>query len=725
MKRLLLLSIFIAIFSTSFSQLSWGTKIGQTYFDLHSNKSTGNRLVRTADGSMSATWISHWDFLTVDNLSKPGVMGFGYNHFDVSSGAWVYGQDGECWEEAFGCATQNTGWPEIINLESANGNGNKELVISHTPLMMTERQDVGVGNWDATTDLSIETDFGMGDWDGFFPRSVASGQYIHLVTKSNAQGGFFDFPSLIYFRSDDGGATWSSPYEFDVADSVINQLITPVYSYDSIGVYLTSQIDTSWMDTVLSGSFSLGSTTYNSDAYFEEDTIFLTGNQDTMIVIISDTLTNVDTIAIRLWSTYDSVSITIYDTIVGADTTYNTIQEKLVETVDADGYAIHANGASVAVTFGGGIDNDWVLFKSDDNGDNWNRTWVKDNHNLTTVGTSVSGDDIKFTNNASFDVIIDDAGTAHVFASTSITDGQFIYEDVQLYKDLGGGIMYWKEGMATEPKVVATPDYSEDGDDSNYSIPGSAYYGFFFAGWPSASFDTQGNLFLIYSAIQEGTEYINPTTGDTVGYMDLYLTFSIDNGGTWGNGMYDWCGNYIEGQSNIAEDAYGVYGGTPIEDDLYPSTVPKVESDGLLHFTWQGDYNQPGLTLYDATHPNDVLNYIQYSAIDVSGFMQRPANGDGAMSRSEGIDCTGMKEEKNQLRLNISPNPSTSFVIIEVSSIIESVSVMDVLGKEVYKLNDIKSKTLRIKTSDLIEGIYLVKVESEIGIATQKLVISR
>ena len=72
MKRLLLLGLSFGIVATSWSQggLSWGTKIGQTYYDLHSNSTTGNRLVRNEDGTMSATWIEHWDILQTDNNPK-------------------------------------------------------------------------------------------------------------------------------------------------------------------------------------------------------------------------------------------------------------------------------------------------------------------------------------------------------------------------------------------------------------------------------------------------------------------------------------------------------------------------------------------------------------------------------------------------------------------------------------------------------------------------------
>ena len=62
--------------------------------------------------------------------------------------------------------------------------------------------------------------------------------------------------------------------------------------------------------------------------------------------------------------------------------TNDTTVYNLVDQVGADGYQIVANGANVAITFGAGPGNDWLLFKSTDNGTTWNRTLIKDNHNL-------------------------------------------------------------------------------------------------------------------------------------------------------------------------------------------------------------------------------------------------------------------------------------------------------------------------------------------------------
>ena len=726
MKKLLLLGFSMSLSMSMMAQignssLSYGTQIGQTYYDLQSNSATGNRLVRNSDGSLSATWIEHWDFLTVDNEPKPGVRGFGYNHFDPSqSNKWLYEMDGECWEESFGCASQYVGWPEMINLENANGEGNTEMVINHTPLKVTKRSDKGYGSWSQTGEMGIEKDMGEGDWEGTWPRAVVSGNYIHLLITSTDQGGFFDGTGVenpcVYMRSDDGGVTWSDPMSFDVKDDVVQEVITPTVNYDSIGAYMNPQIDSIWSDSVFTGNFMIGGVTFNADAYFDTDTITLTGSQDTIVIITSDTLNSTDTIATRLWTTVDSVSITMYDTIIGADTTYDTVEVNRVNNVGGDAYAIHANGANVAVTFGDGNvggPNDWVLFKSTDNGDNWERTWVRDNHAIAPIDTSAAGSPILFTNNSNFDIFIDDEGTVHLFAGMTMGDEEgFVYNDPDLYKDLDGGILYWKEGMV-DAITVGTPNYLEDenGDDTKYNITGSAFYGHFFAGWPAASYDQKGNIYLIYSAVQEETEFINPTSGDTVGYNDLYMVFSVDNGDTWCR---------TDDPINIAEDVYGIQGGTPIEDDLYPISVPKVEADGKMHFVWQADYSYPGLALRSQNwpHPNDNVNYINYSYLNMSNMNTCADVPAGPINTIEDLI-------NQTINFSLAPNPANDIITVSADINISKVTITNVFGQTVKMETGNNIKTYTVNISDLSSGVYVVKAETKEGIATQKLDVVR
>src|SRR5688572_28407441 len=99
MKKPLLLTLFAAglvaaIQTDSLAQAipaSWGTMIGQTTYDLQSNGSSGNRLYRHSDGSLSAVWTEQ---CTVSGATWP-QRGIGYNYRDAL-GNWINGADGTC-----------------------------------------------------------------------------------------------------------------------------------------------------------------------------------------------------------------------------------------------------------------------------------------------------------------------------------------------------------------------------------------------------------------------------------------------------------------------------------------------------------------------------------------------------------------------------------------------------------------------------------------------------
>ena len=480
MKRLLLLGTSFVIAISSFSQgggLSWGTKIGQTYYDLHSNSSVADRLIRNNDGSMSATWTEHWDFLSLTN-DPTGIRGFGYNHFDPASG-WVHGQDGECWQADNGCASAYNGWSEIINIPGATGD--KEMVFTHfrgqsvIGMSKTSRSTIGTGSWNNTITLGIDSVFDLttNTWDlgGTWPRTVSSGNYIHMISCF-------------------AGDAVATPV-VDAVDSVQNP----------IRYYRSSDAGQTWDMT-------------NIVLPFDNDDILQVGG---------------------------------------------------------DAYAMHVNGSTVAITVGGGWDNDWLLLKSTDNGSTWTKTTIRDNHDLDTAVTGTGGGVGGITNVDNFDVVVDDAGKVHCFSGMGFAsnNGGIFQVDASDYKDGGPGwqeslgILYWSEGM-TEAKVVAYPDYGYDGDTADYSVVGSEFYGFVYQGWPSASFDASGNIYLLYSAAVEGTEFINTAESDTIAYYDIYMTYSLDNGATWCR---------TKDPINVAEDVYGQLGATPTQDDLFPSSV--------------------------------------------------------------------------------------------------------------------------------------------------------
>ncbi|MFM7176686.1 MAG: T9SS type A sorting domain-containing protein [Bacteroidota bacterium] len=157
------------------------TVIGQTTYDLQSNYgSVGNRVHRSADGSISVVWTKG------DTPTAYPDRGMGYNYWNGSS----WGPIPTARQEAY-----RTGWPNI----GVTGTGG-EAVVNHgtNPTNLHTRPTKGSGAW---------TSGALGTTTVTWPRmdvGGANGNSIHVIGNPNAAP-FYNF----YSRSTDGGATWS------------------------------------------------------------------------------------------------------------------------------------------------------------------------------------------------------------------------------------------------------------------------------------------------------------------------------------------------------------------------------------------------------------------------------------------------------------------------------------------------------------------------------------
>lgn len=79
-------------------------------------------------------------------------------------------------------------------------------------------------------------------------------------------------------------------------------------------------------------------------------------------------------------------------------------------------------------------------------------------------------------------------------------------------------------------------------------------------------------------------------------------------------------------------------------------------------------------------------------------------------------DCTASVTDPSLLNFLIYPNPSTDYINIDCSSL-ESVSVYDILGKEL-----IKDSSNRINVSSLLNGVYFIKVSDGINSSTKQFI---
>lgn len=175
------------------------TVLGNTYYDLQSNSSVGDRIVVNADGSIAACWT----FEGVADGGAYGNRGTGYAYYNGS--AWTTIAPTTRVENG------RVGWGNIVNTRSG-----KEYILSHngtaSKLHMASRATKGTGAWSNST--SFISNASGGNW---WPRMVTSspngGDTIYTISISYpvASGGSLYNGldgALLFSRSTDGGTTW-------------------------------------------------------------------------------------------------------------------------------------------------------------------------------------------------------------------------------------------------------------------------------------------------------------------------------------------------------------------------------------------------------------------------------------------------------------------------------------------------------------------------------------
>ena len=205
-------------------------RIGTTTYDLQSNASVDNRLIRHSNGTISATWTMSAQF-----ASAYSDRGTGYNFHDGSS----WGPDPTSRLES-----SRGGWPSVL----ATGSG-KEIAITHNTdngyLLMTHRPSVGAGTW--TEQIISSMDSNGVYTDIIWNRAVIGGsnnETIHMVgviAPTGLGGAIWNGldGALVYYRSQDGGDTW------DIQDMQLPTLDTSKYNgFDGDGYAIAAQGET-------------------------------------------------------------------------------------------------------------------------------------------------------------------------------------------------------------------------------------------------------------------------------------------------------------------------------------------------------------------------------------------------------------------------------------------------------------------------------------------------
>lgn len=299
----------------------------------------------------------------------------------------------------------------------------------------------------------------------------------------------------------------------------------------------------------------------------------------------------------------------IVDAIIpGLDSAFTT-------SSSPDGYYIDARGETIAI----GVFNDFddvLVFKSEDNGSTWTKFIVNDFPLFKYVADQgYTIDDLPpyneeqpdtlaiLTSDNSGTVLIDNDGMVHAFygrmyvADTELTDGNTSY-----YPGTNG-LAYWNESFGEDSTrtITGALDLNADNTLNITAITNIATYFYSLSSMPSAAIDAQGNLYVTYSAVMEGEEFIDPA--DNQHYRHVYVMASPDGGETW-LPPFDVNVPEIAIEPDLANFIEGVF-----------PTLARNANNNKAHLIYMQDY-QPGLAVRGDSDAASE-NYINYIGVDI------------------------------------------------------------------------------------------------------------
>jgi hypothetical protein len=379
-----------------------------------------------------------------------------------------------------------------------------------------------------------------------------------------------------------------------------------------------------------------------------------------------------------------------------------------------DNYAIDVKDNMVAVVIGG-MGEDVALYKSTDGGDNFTRIVVEafefspwNGKKLVPTATPAA------TSDGSYDVLIGNDNKIHVFFGRSFVADADTTADGYNFFPATTALMHWTEGWDSVNRCGGAIDYDQSGTleitnetfafpDAQGNLPANVssatrYGSTSLVSFPSSSMDANGNLYVVFSAPDEGS--LSPFNAN---YRDLYVSVSTDGGISW------------KPQQNITGAARAS------KENVFASVAKRA--DNFLHLIYQED-DLPGTNLQNNgtsnTHPNDEQKII-YKAIPVADIL-------GGLVK----DPTSVQKVSNDPKIFFvsqnQPNPFSS----ETNAIIYmrdgsdlTLQVSDITGKVIKTENlgyhSAGNHSVSINADGLTSGIYLYTLSSTQYSITKKM----
>jgi hypothetical protein len=161
----------------------------------------------------------------------------------------------------------------------------------------------------------------------------------------------------------------------------------------------------------------------------------------------------------------------------------------------------------------------------------------------------------------------------------------------------------------------------------------------------------------------------------------------------------------IAGENEVCDGQVEIYTAEETEDNTYTWTVS-------------------GGTITDGQGTSTVtINWGEAGAGTINLDEETPNGCSGAAAEFMVTieECTGIGENEVGM-ISMNPNPAKDFVTIKAERAIKSVMVMSLTGEKVVE-SMANGNTASINTSALSPGLYLVRIETEAGVASRRLII--
>ena len=226
----------------------------------------------------------------------------------------------------------------------------------------------------------------------------------------------------------------------------------------------------------------------------------------------------------------------------------------------------------------------------------------------------------------------------------------------------------------------------EDYSSPNTSITDSPYFNYSNNEYSTIELSSSVNLTDVsYAEINFNTKWETES-----GYDYVQIEISIDDGASW----TPQCGKYTKSGSETHEDAVG----EPLYDGIQASWVNEtisltdyLENEIKIRFKLVSDNSQRRDGFYfDDLKINTISSNLSINT-------------------------------QNPLPFKIYPNPAKDKIIIKSDLINYNLSIYNLIGKEVLKLQNQNRETL-LDISSLNQGLYLIELEANTAIHTFKLI---